>query len=483
LAVPKKPAPSKPPGGWNAWQPTTPLFHLSEQDRYTIGHSFEGTLVLGQTGSGKSSGPARALALAFLRAGYGGLVLTSKPGDTDDWRTYARLAGREQDLRVVAPGGPWMLNCLDYQYRSGIRGDGLSENVVKVALEWLETRERSRGQPADPFWITSAGQQLTCAIDLIGLAGETITFSTVARVILSAASSPEEVRSEEWQKSSYLNELINRAVARTDLTASQKIDLNVAIEYWLHDYVVMDEKTRSGIRATTRSLTFPFERSMLSALFGGASNCYPEDCYRAGAVVVLDLPVKEFLEAGTAAQVLYKTIWQRAMERRSSADHPRPVFLFIDEYQNFVTQYDPLFQATARSSRVATVVMTQNIDSLVSRFPTLTGKAEAQSLLGNFNLKIFCAQDHAGTNEFASKMIGEEWMTRQNISTSLGSSGSMSAGTTEQRRFLVDPIVFTRLLKGGPENHSRVQALCFRSGRPFANGRNHVVVNFNQNLS
>jgi hypothetical protein len=72
---------------------------------------------------------------------------------------------------------------------------------------------------------------------------------------------------------------------------------------------------------------------------------------------------------------------------------------------------------------------------------------------------------------------------RQNVSASLGTEGQMSAGTTEQRRFLVDPVTFSRLLKGGRENQGRVQALCFRSGRPFADGRNYATVNFNQNLA
>jgi hypothetical protein len=477
------PTPRRAPASPDHWSPETRLLQLSEHDWYTIGHSYEGTLAFGQTGSGKSSGPGRALSLAFLRAGYGGLVTTSKPQDADDWRQLAKLAGREKDLRVISPGGAWTLNILDYQYRAGERGAGLSENVVNLSLEWLQTRDRARGQPADPFWLDSSRFLQTCAIDLLGLAGERITFANIARVIGSAASSSDEVRSAEWQKDSYLNGLISRAVGRTDLTAAQKIDLNIAIEYWLRDYVTLDPKTRSGIVATTRSLTFAFERSLLSTLFGSDSTCLPEDCSRSGAIVVLDIPVKEFLEAGTAAQVLFKTVWQRAMERRDVFQDPRPVFLFIDEYQNFVTQYDPLFQATARSSRVATVVMSQNLDAIASRLPAHTGKAETQALLGNFNLKVFCAQDHVETNEWAAKMIGEEWVTRQNVSAGLGTDGNMTAGTTEQRRFLIDPITFIRLLKGGRENHGRVQALCFRSGRPFATGLNHIVVNFNQNIA
>ncbi len=467
----------------NHWQDGTPLFYFSKQDKHTLRNAYEGTLVISQTGGGKSSGPGKTLGLSFLLQNLGGLVVTCKIGEADEWRTWAKLTGREKDLRVITPGdaGRWGLNILEYLYRSGGRAAGSSNNVVNALMEFLETRERSRGQPSDPFWITSARQLLTCSIDLLGMAKEPITFDNIDQLISSAASSSEEVKSPEWQNSSYLNERITRAIARKDLTGAQKIDLKTDIEYWLYKYVVMDEKTRSGIRATTASLTFPFQRSTLVTLFSNPelNNCFPEDCYRSGAIIVLDLPIKEYLEEGLAAQILFKSVWQKAMERRDVKTFSRPVFLFMDEYQNFATSSDPLFLATARSSRVVTVAMTQSIDALISRFPTMTGKAEAESLLANFNLKIFGSQDHWGTNEWAAKTIGEEWTTRHNVSTSLGTSGNVSAGTNEQRRFLVDPLVFSRIPK--PDGSGRVRSICFRSGRPFSNGQCHVVVDFNQN--
>ena len=56
------------------WDLSTPLLQLSKQDVWTIGNSVEGTLGLGETGSGKSSATAREIALSFLRAGYGGMA-------------------------------------------------------------------------------------------------------------------------------------------------------------------------------------------------------------------------------------------------------------------------------------------------------------------------------------------------------------------------------------------------------------------------
>ena len=45
---------------------------------WCLNDAFQGTQILGGTGSGKSSGSGQAIARAFLEANMGGLVLTAK---------------------------------------------------------------------------------------------------------------------------------------------------------------------------------------------------------------------------------------------------------------------------------------------------------------------------------------------------------------------------------------------------------------------
>jgi type IV secretory pathway TraG/TraD family ATPase VirD4 len=338
-----------------------------------------------------------------------------------------------------------------------------------------------RGHGSDPFWQDSAKMLLGSAIDLLGLANEPISFPGIQEILIGAPDSSEEVRSPDWQAKSYLNRLVNVSTSRTDLTASQRNDLGVAVEFWLNEYPRMDTKTRSGVVATVTSMTYAFRRGVLADLFGaGGEQLTPEASF-AGNIVIIDLPVKEFLEVGQFAQVLWKLLWMRAAERRDRIKYPRPVVLWADEAQNLVTRYDSLFQATARSAGVATVYLTQNRDSLRSRFKGSSGDAEAEALLGNFNLKCFTCNDHTPTNEWAARMIGEEWQTWATVNTSLGNDNNLSAGTNEQRRFLVEPLAFMRLRKGGPENHGIVETIMFRSGRPFAaSAGNHLTVHFRQ---
>ena len=74
------------------WADTLPLCRLSSsaKDALTLADAKTGVLITGQTGKGKTSGPGRLLAKAYLRAGFGGLVLCAKIDEADLWRKYLR---------------------------------------------------------------------------------------------------------------------------------------------------------------------------------------------------------------------------------------------------------------------------------------------------------------------------------------------------------------------------------------------------------
>ena len=122
-----------------------------------------------------------------------------------------------------------------------------------------------------------------------------------------------------------------------------------------------------------------------------------------GTILVIDLPVKEFGEVGLFSQVLWKIAFQRAMERRSLKGSPRPVFLWADEAQYFVTSpNDMQFQTTCRSAGVATVFLSQNVSNFYAALGNgERGKAEADSIFANLNTKIFHANGDPVTNEWA----------------------------------------------------------------------------------
>ncbi|MPT36717.1 MAG: hypothetical protein E2604_16930, partial [Flavobacterium sp.] len=92
-----------------------PIFHIGKQkEPWTIANSVQGLQIFGGIGSGKTSGSGRFFALKYLSKGYGGLVLTVKPDEKDEWVKYCKIANRESDLIIVEPNGRQYFNFLEY---------------------------------------------------------------------------------------------------------------------------------------------------------------------------------------------------------------------------------------------------------------------------------------------------------------------------------------------------------------------------------
>ena len=207
----------------------------------------------------------------------------------------------------------------------------------------------------------------------------------------------------------------------------------------------------------------------------------------------MDLPVQEYRLAGRIANLAWKFCFQVAVMRRmppaSRNEFLRPVFLWADEAQNFVTKFDAEYQAVARSAGGCTVYLTQNRES----FRRVLGNYDAvDSLLGNLQCKIFC-QNAGETNEWAARLLGERWLNV--TSTNAGRShnhgnqpaneGSHSSGVSrsEQRRYFVEPSRFTTLKRGGPLHGFQVEAIVYNGGHLFQNGGEllpYQLLTFNQ---
>jgi hypothetical protein len=172
----------------------------------------------------------------------------------------------------------------------------------------------------------------------------------------------------------------------------------------------------------------------------------------------------------------------------------RPVFLWADEAQNFVSKFDSEYQAVARSAGGCTVYLTQNRESLRR---ALKNNDAVDSLLGNLQCKIFC-QNTGDTNRWASELLGQRYIHITSTNTSAGlprtvqamlmqqQQPSQSAGITrsQDRRFFVEPATFTTLKRGGPQNNFQVEAIVYNGGNLFPNEHGEMLpcklITFNQ---
>jgi hypothetical protein len=458
--------------------------------------------VFGLCGSGKSSGSGAALARAALSLNWGACVTTTKVTDRDDWMGYVRDAGRSHDdLIIVSPGGPNRCNLADYEWNHEGAGAGQTENVTRLLMAAAEIAGARNDGGSDPYWQQSTTQLVRNTVHLNGLASGHIRLSDMLAIVRSAPKSLDDVRASDspWRRESFCFQQLLLA-GRNAQTEAARLDYDATEAYFLSEFAELAPKTRSIIVQSLTSLLDPFMRWPLRELFCTDTTFTPEDAQR-GKIILLDLPVKEWGEIGRIAQVLFKTSFQRATERRDVRKSPVPVLLFVDEAQLFLSPVsDEQFLQTSRAARCCAVYLTQTVSNYYSALGgTPKAQHQAESIMALLSTHFYHL--NAGeSNEYAAKRIAQTWQMRQGANRGTSSNvkqtgGSLTADTTtaidsnesqgfsvsEQLGYQVLPQEFTTLRPGGPANGFEVDAIVFKPGRVWnATGTNYMHVTFKQ---
>lgn len=458
------------------------LMRVSAHDYWTTRDACEGVQIFGGIGSGKTSGSGYYLAHSFLASGFGGLVCCAKPDERATWERYAAACGRTQELIIVSPHDPrWRFNFLDYELRRPGLGGGMTENIVALFNTVKEIVEGKQSTASgEDFWDRSANELLRNAVDLFALAGRPLSLDALVAFIADAPQSIAEAESEAWARSSFCAEVII-AASKHRATPRQEHDFQTALRYWLKSYPALADRTRTSIVATFTSVADVLLHGIAWELLATETTFIPEHTFTHGAIIVLDVSVQEYNELGRIVQGIFKYMFQRAILRRAGKEreYPRPVFLWADESQNFVSSFDFQYQAVARSARACTVYLTQNISNYYSALGSAQGKDQANALLGNFQTKIFHANTDHPTNQYAAETIAQHEKEIPNFSHS--PDGGFSVGTSQQLRYKVPPEAFTTLRKGGPEHNKEVDAIFFQGGRVWrATGDTFIGTTFKQ---
>lgn len=441
------PSAGRAPASFQA-HPDTPLVQLNPRDALRVRDFYEGIQIFGGTGSGKSSGSAKAIALGMLHAGWGGLCLCAKPGEADLWSSYIQEAGRTAHFIRPQPGSDWKINFPDYELHRPDGGGRETFNLVALMEVLMDATSQAQGPQAggngEAFWILSRRELLANAIEPLVAATGRFRLEDLMRMVTSAPRSRDEAYSDEWKANSFCYRTLRASFEAPRGSPLARHELQAAADYWFSTFASLDGKTRSNIVATLTSAISPFLRGVLHDSFSTHTTLIPEMTHE-GAVIVWDFPIKTLGPAAVVAAQLMKYQWQKAAERRPVGPHTRPVFLFADECQFFLSEYDAEFQSTARSSRAATVYISQNLPTYYRALKGRDPKHSADSLLGNFQTKIFHANTDPTTNNFAAELIGKSLQDRASGNWSDSYSSQQGHGTNSS----------WGLQKGTSEGHSR----------------------------
>nr|WKN34353.1 TraM recognition domain-containing protein [Tunicatimonas sp. TK19036] len=482
--------------------------------KITWADSVEGTLITGATGSGKSSGPGRHAALAMLKKGFGFCVLCAKPDEKDQWLEYTKEAKRTNDLVIFNKSSDLKFNFLKYEMERQGEGAGDVLNAIDALMNLNEQnrvyRSGGGGDNEERFWDNSLRRLISRTITLLRLAGEEVSILNMRKVVSDCFKGDEpklyhhlkrtSTTTEEidphtrrqaqadldlWIKSSYFLQILEEVSEQTFANSSEEETALLVLDYWLKEFPKISEKTTSIIVESYMGIIEPFlNDGILKKQFSSGLDkmLLPENTVTDNKIMIIDFPIKEFGLAGIYAATIYKTTFQAAMERRNikTENDPKPVGLWIDEYQSFCNPMtDSLFQTTARSSWIATVYITQNINNIYFVMGNKMPEARAKSLLGNLNLKYFASNADVETNQWASDMIGQHVADLENLS--INKEMEISKTKHQQMQARVTPDHFTILKTGRKANKYVVEAIVFKAGKRWGkNSENYATVAFKQ---
>ncbi|MEZ4990430.1 MAG: TraM recognition domain-containing protein [Saprospiraceae bacterium] len=511
-----------------------PLLKFSDHEAsiWRLSDAVRGVQIFGGIGSGKSSGSGRTIALKFLQAGYGGIVLTGKVDEAKVWVDYAIETGRLDRLVLFGEKEAMKEKFSDRKYRgldfenyifdpleyeSTREGHGANQtlNIVAMFMSIVKMGNRVGGSGAgsskEPFWDMAMERCITAAVDLLDVSGQPKTVPNIAKVIQEAplgadvygrfqklypvTSIDQQEDLQKWAAESYTVFCLTWALSNIEehekkpepeqqawKLQGRKRAFEVARSYFLSEFPRLPDRTRSSITEMFYAFANPFRSGLLADFFTGETSYQvkPEQTYTHQKIIILDFSVKEYLQAGVYAQSLYKRIWQQAIERRDTKLYPVPVFMWIDESQYFLNEDDMMFQTTARSAKACTVLISQNISNYYATIGGEYRKERVDSLLGNLATKIFHNNNDHVTNEWAADTIGQEYAMSISYGTNEDDKADSRFG--EELRHQVLPKDFILLKTGGEKNEGLVTAYLTIADRDWGKGTTFAKVKFQQDL-
>jgi len=470
--------------------------------KWTIRDACQGTLIMGAPGSGKTTGSGRVLAFNLLSQGFGGLILTSKHSEVVDWSKLIAVANRARDAAVVCPTGYLRLNMLQYELERPSGGVKMAGNLVSFFKNLASVvGQHNHAQMNEKFWENTGNELLENTIECFMRSKLPITLDNLCTFILEAPKDKHSAQDGNWQSQPVFGACLMQVKAAVKDADDERM-YKVLSDYWLNAYPTdIPDDTRACIttafRAMVRALRSPHINDLLSTM----TTITPESIFN-GRIILLALPTNDYHDGGLLVQAAWKYLFQRAVLSRADrhrGENCRPVFLWEDEAQSFLIDNDSKFQPLCREYRAACVKLSQNISNFYAHFGGGdAARTKVDAILGSLNTRFFHANGDLATNEWASKLIGTEYKTVVNTSTTpavynglnpfksflhdLVSKPTVTTSHNQVREPTIHPHEFQTLQTGNKDNGFVTHTVITQVGRMFESGLNYQLMPFQQTI-
>lgn len=447
-----------------------------------------GVLVLGDSGSGKTSGVMSHLVAASHALGFSLVHVSVKPTDPDYWSALAGVYHRPvRRIRI----GDDRFNPIAYEQFRTDPGGGLVEDLTRLVTLPLRRQGGAGGSGVDGFWRADAERYVRHVVTIFAIARVPISYRLIYETLQTLPASVEEIRDPAWQSRCPAFAALQQA-SRATLTSIESADLETAGRFLLSTVPTTPDRTRASTVATISSALDPLIRGPIGeALCGTPDTWQPHECFSRSPVLVLDAPLQVFGAVGSTVQRIWMTSIQRAVLRRQITDEARPIVFIADEFQEFLDpEDDPAFMRTARNRLGCMVLATQcvgNIRAACSGGPD--PRAAAEAILGLPAVKFFGSTSDPETLRYASEVFAKTWQARVSHGVSQressagqgGGSGGRNANFSLDLHEDVPAFELRRLARGGPLSNYQAEAFCSVSGRVWTSTkRPSIKVAFGQ---
>lgn len=312
----------------------------------------------------------------------------------------ARLAGRENDVIVISPGGPWSYNPLGSGTPTALATKLVAALEVMTAQEshsYYKKMQREFAENAFQILADVLGEGRFTLLDLYNF----ICDREVQTKFLEAAA-PKNSISWRWFKNQWANEDPREQMM---LTKGFRADLSL---------FVRDELAPTFAVADA---TFPGWKAFLNE----------------GRIVVFNMDLSTWGELTRAMGIFLLMDFQRAMIARSQPSFKRAggnvdrlVLCAVDECWAFMNPGLAEFTAVSRESRCCTFGLTQSLGQFPPQY--------RDTMIGNFRTAIVLPVQDPLTLETYSRLFGTVRTTRESVSESTGFAGVQAQLLTDAVR-------------------------------------------------
>jgi|GEM_PF-3014137 len=463
------------------------LLTWSCRDLFTIRDLLDGgMLIVGASGSGKSSGSGKAIGRAVVRyPKSGGLIVAAKPEDYVFWKHLFKEAGRADDLIAFEPGGEWRLNFFDYLHAI----DADARTTIKFILMLGESisSARSGGGDDSRFFSEQNERWLYNAIVPLKLALGKVSAPDIHKFFATAPTSVAQLSDDAWQRG-FHNRVMRAAYDKCPRGSSEAKDYALIGEEWFVNWAEMADKTRTSIAAGIMGIIHPSTTGVVRELTSGETNCSPLDMFK-GKFILCNMPPSKYGVPGTFIGAGWRLLTQFTVLQREAGPDDCINVIFLDEFQQSVNSFDAEYLAQCRSHLGCMVCLTQSVHAIYAAMKNDPGNHRANALLTNFKHKVFHSVGDAETAEYASDLVGKSLQTFvggsmspvEDVFGAMMGRSQVTGSFSQHFEAVLQPSVFMHGLRtGGKRNDYLCDAFVIRSGETFSGGANWIKVAFSQ---